>query len=289
MLSDDPGSSDHLVLPCVMNNSIVASSMPDSGAKSQFMDYDWAHTNGIQIKKKRYLEKVEVVDGTEITSGLITHEGFVQLRNDNHVEKLKFQLTKLGHYPIILGQAWLKKHNPDIKWCEGNIKFTHPFCSRNCISKEKFPSTLAPSVTFPIRAISLICASAFQRHTKNKRHSVFALSLYEIKEQVKKSEEDIVPREYHEFIELFKKPAPDSASLPPYRSYDHQINLKPNTQPSFGPIYGLSEVELKALKTYIDENLSRSFIRASSHQLPRLFYLLRKKTVLYAFVSTTVD
>ena len=40
MLSDDPKSSDHLVLPYVVNNSIVASSIPDSGATSQFMDYD---------------------------------------------------------------------------------------------------------------------------------------------------------------------------------------------------------------------------------------------------------
>ena len=47
MLSDDPGSSDHFVLPCVVNSSIVASSMPDSGTTSQFMDHDWAHANGI--------------------------------------------------------------------------------------------------------------------------------------------------------------------------------------------------------------------------------------------------
>ena len=50
MLSDHPGYSDHLVLPCVVNNSIVASSIPDSGATSQFMDHDWAHANGILLE-----------------------------------------------------------------------------------------------------------------------------------------------------------------------------------------------------------------------------------------------
>ena len=149
----------------------------------------------------------------------------------------------------------MKKHNPDIKWREGNIKFINLFCSKNCISKDRFPLTLAPPVAFPTRAIFLICASAFQRHTKNKQHYVIPLSLYEIKEQVKKSEEDIVPQKYNKFIELFWKPALNSVSLPPHRSYDHQFNLKSDTQPSFSPIYGLSEVELKALKTYIDENL----------------------------------
>ena len=76
MLSDDPGSSDHLVLPCVVNNSIVASSMPGSGATSQYMDYDWAHANWIQIKKKRYPERVEGVDGTGLGLGLGLGLGF---------------------------------------------------------------------------------------------------------------------------------------------------------------------------------------------------------------------
>ena len=80
------------------------------------MDHKCSHPNGIQIKKEGYPETVEVVDGTEIVSGLITHDGFPQLHIDNHVGKLKFQLTKLSHYPIILGQVWLKKHYPDINW-----------------------------------------------------------------------------------------------------------------------------------------------------------------------------
>ncbi len=101
-------SSDYLDLPCVVNKSIVVSSIPDRSTISQYMDNDWANANGIQIQKKRYPERVEVVDGTEIASGVVTHEDFAQLRIDNHEEKLKFQLTKLGHNPIIIWQGWLK-------------------------------------------------------------------------------------------------------------------------------------------------------------------------------------
>ena len=67
------------------------------------------------------------------------------------------------------------------------------------------------------------------------------------------------------------------ASLPSHRSYYHQINLKPDTQPSFGPIYGLSEIELKALKTYIDENLLTSFIRTSSSPAAAPILFVKKK------------
>ena len=38
------------------------------------------------------------------------------------------------------------------------------------------------------------------------------------------------------------------------------IDLKDGVCPCFGPIYGLSEPELKALKIYIEENLAKGFI-----------------------------
>ena len=52
--------------------------------------------------------------------------------------------------------------------------------------------------------------------------------------------------------------------LPPRRTYDHKIPLEPNTNPPFGPLYSLSETELKALHEYLQENLDKGYIRASS-------------------------
>ncbi|KAI0995439.1 Transposon Tf2-9 polyprotein [Podosphaera aphanis] len=52
--------------------------------------------------------------------------------------------------------------------------------------------------------------------------------------------------------------------LPPRRSYDHKIPLKDGKEPPFGPLYGMSRDELMVLKTYIQENLDKGFIRASS-------------------------
>ena len=66
------------------------------------MGHDWTNANRIQIMKKSYLETVEVVDGPEIASGRITHELLDQLRIDNYLGKLKYQLTKLSIYRIIL-------------------------------------------------------------------------------------------------------------------------------------------------------------------------------------------
>jgi hypothetical protein len=71
-----------------------------------------------------------------------------------------------------------------------------------------------------------------------------------------------VPSEYAEFADVFSKES--ASALPPRRPYDHQIPLEPGTTPPFGPLYSLSEVELKALDEYIKENLSKGYIQAST-------------------------
>ena len=54
-----------------------------------------------------------------------------------------------------------------------------------------------------------------------------------------------VPKEYHNFLLLFKKAL--VKGLPPYRPYDHKIPLAEGFMPPFGPIYSLSRVELEVL------------------------------------------
>ena len=72
----------------------------------------------------------------------------------------------------------------------------------------------------------------------------------------------LLPKEYHDFVPLFKKAVTDV--LPPHRQYDYKITLKEGFTPPFGPIYLVSIPELKVLREWLDENLSKSFIRASS-------------------------
>ena len=74
----------------------------------------------------------------------------------------------------------------------------------------------------------------------------------------------IVPPQYHDYTDVFAER--EAEHLPPHRPYDHTIDLEPNTQPPFGPIYSLSETELHALREYLNDNLRKGFIRPSNHQ-----------------------
>ena len=55
-------------------------------------------------------------------------------------------------------------------------------------------------------------------------------------------------------------------ALPPHRPYDHKILLREGFTPPFGSLYSLSKTELQALKEWLEENLSKGVIRASSSQ-----------------------
>jgi hypothetical protein len=66
----------------------------------------------------------------------------------------------------------------------------------------------------------------------------------------------------NKFLPLFSEA--EANNLPPHCPYDHRIPLKEGFTPPFGPIYSLSQTELEALKKWLEENLSKGFIWASS-------------------------
>ncbi len=76
------------------------------------------------------------------------------------------------------------------------------------------------------------------------------------------------------YIDLTNVFSPSNANfLPPHRDEDHAIELEAGKTALFGPLYNLSEYQLKTLREYIDENLANRFIRTfkSSAGAPVLF------------------
>ena len=122
--------------------------------------------------------------------------------------------------------------------------------------------------------ISLVSAAAFR--TALKSAAIYGItSAPQVQSIVDPTAEDddihdhdleslkkIVPGDFHDYLDVFKKS--NSDKLPEHGAYDHAIPLDDNAQPKFGPIYSLSEVELKALDNYLKENLKKGFIRPST-------------------------
>jgi hypothetical protein len=47
----------------------------------------------------------------------------VTLRAGPHHESSSFDVCRIGHYPIVLGIPWLRRHNPTIDWQRNAIAF----------------------------------------------------------------------------------------------------------------------------------------------------------------------
>jgi hypothetical protein len=90
-------------------------------------------------------------------------------------------------------------------------------------------------------------------------------------EQLKK----LVPPEYHDHLLLFTKREADK--LPPHRYIDHEIPLEDGAKPSFGPLYSMSASELKEVRAWLKEHLSKGFIRASQSSAASPILFVKKK------------
>ena len=65
---------------------------------------------------------------------------------------------------------------------------------------------------------------------------------------------------YANFADVFSSKL--AVEFPKYTKIsNHTIELMDNQQPSYGPIYNLSPMELETLKAYIENNLANGFIR----------------------------
>lgn len=83
-----------------------------------------------------------------------------------------------------------------------------------------------------------------------------------------------MPQAYQDFAEVFSDA--DANKLPERTSHDHAIDLIDERQPSYCPIYNLSEVELTALRQYIDKHLANEFIRPSKSPARALILFVKK-------------
>jgi len=90
---------------------------------------------------------------------------------------------------------------------------------------------------------------------------------------------DRLPHRYHYYLDLFRPST--AAKLTPRRTFDHTIDLKPDTQPQWGPIYPLSQKQLVALWKYLDNMLKQGRFPPASALRVHQSFLSRSLTVAY--------
>ena len=67
------------------------------------IDEEFMRDHNLPLYKLKTPHLLEVIDGRPIESGLITYLTWVQMSIDGYQEDIPMFMTKLGHYPIVLG------------------------------------------------------------------------------------------------------------------------------------------------------------------------------------------
>ena len=193
-------------------------------------------------------------------------------------------VTKLGHYPLILGIPWLRHHNPRIDWEKDTMDFISSRYTTVCTLRPTKATTMEIPPPRP-RTIDIAAVSitGFRKTIKkekclHKAATTFAISATDIDTMLKEPDQDRaaeIREEYQEFMKLFSEV--EANRLPPHRPGHHRIQLREGTTPSFEPQYSLSKQELQALRKWLDENLTKGFIKPSSSPTGSPILFVKKK------------
>lgn len=275
-------STTHLLIPIKLyfaHQVLSTQAMIDSGATGNFISQDLISQHHLPTVLKDIPEMVRVIDGTPISSGSITSNTpmlklEIPLGETTFSNSITLDVIPMK-FPVILGLPWLKKHDPVIDWKNLALGFHKTL-------KLDMAKSLQATVT-PIQDqdSSTLQIKEFDQNISDVSSLIWITPSEHILEvsatlNTENSLPDVtLPKQYQEYQHLFDK---DKASaLPEHKPYDHEIPLAEGTMPPYGPIYSLSELELKALKTYLDENLATGFIKPSSSPAGAPILFVKKK------------
>ena len=99
-----------------------------------------------------------------------------------------------------------------------------------------------------------------------------------IKENKKKAEltnEELVPENLHEFLDVFDK---NKANwFPESNVWNHKIEIREGFEPKSFKNYNLTPEEQKELDKFLDENLEKRYIWLSQSLMASPFFFVKKK------------
>ena len=129
----------HLVITCNITSQsppVSTVALIDCGATGfAFVDEAFTRQHNLPLHRLSSSRNLEVIDGRPIDSGPITHVAKFDLNIHGHKESLTAFVTKLGHYPIVLGIPWLRHHDVAIRFSTNDVTFDSDLCLSTCATE----------------------------------------------------------------------------------------------------------------------------------------------------------
>ena len=108
-----------------------------------------------------------------------------------------------GYLPV----AWLQKHNPDVNWKTGQVKWRSPYCVENCLPKQ----------------VSALLVDEVQLIKEVQEDTNAFIATLEWRTEDGLEVLKVLPVQYHKWASIFSRE--QTNKLPTHISYDHKIKL----------------------------------------------------------------
>ena len=115
------------------SKNLKVKALVDSGCTHTGIDEQLVKDKRIQTKLINFSFEVFNADGTK--NGEVTKIAPLEIEINGYKETLEAAVTDLDRTDRFLGYDWLVKHNSEVNWKNGTIKFTR--CPGNCTMKHK--------------------------------------------------------------------------------------------------------------------------------------------------------
>ena len=155
----------------------------DSGCTHTGIDKQLVKDKQIQTKLINFSFEVFNANGTK--NGEVTRVASLEIKINGHKKQLEAAVTDLNGTNMFLGYDWLVKHNSEVNWKNGTIRFTR--CPGSCTMKHE-------NIRFKTRRTKAM------KTTETKEQDNGEIG----KEQDRTNPEDL-PEYIQPFIHLFNK------------------------------------------------------------------------------------
>ena len=115
------------------DKKLKVKALVDSGCTHTGINEQLVKDKRIQTKPINF--SFEVFNADRTKNGEVTMVAPLEIEINRHKETLEATVTDLDGTDMFLGHDWLVKHNLEVNWKNGTIKFTR--CPENCTMKHK--------------------------------------------------------------------------------------------------------------------------------------------------------
>ena len=89
------------------------------------------------------------------------------------------------------------------------------------------------------------------------------------------SPEQLIPEEYHEYLDIFDENKANRYLEP--QPWDYKIEIKPGFEPKIFKTYNLTPEEQTKLNKFLKKNLDKGYIKPSESPMASPFFFVKKK------------